>query len=132
MMPPSYTSFEERPRAVLLRATGVLLLIAGLIVNVWVGIAHADAFGLRLALLVMSPGVILLFAAWLVENTPSLRGCLTLMAFVFAAMAAFWAWVGVSMARSPTGEPPAILQGEPPPEAPANEAAPTGDQAPPD
>ncbi len=119
MMPPGYTSFEERPRALLLRALGLLLLIAGLIVNVWVGILHAGAFGLRLALLVMSPGVILLFAAWLVENTPSLRGCLTLMALIFAAMAGFWAWVGVNMARSPTGEPPAILRDEPPPEPPA-------------
>ena len=119
MMPPGYTSFEERPRALLLRALGLLLLIAGLIVNVWVGILHAGAFGLRLALLVMSPGVILLFAAWLVENTPSLRGCLTLMALIFAAMAGFWAWVGVNMARSPTGEPPAILQGDPGPDAPA-------------
>jgi len=127
MMPPGYASFEEHPRALLLRALGVLLLIAGVIVSIWLGIAHADAFDLRLALLIMSPAVILLFAAWLVEHTPSLRGCLTVMALIFAALAAFWAWVGVSMARSPTGEPPTMLQGEPPPEAPANEVAPTND-----
>ncbi len=124
MMPPGHTSLEDRPRAVLLRALGMLLLIAGIVTNIWVGIAHASAFGLRPALLVMSPGVILLFTAWLAENTPSLRGCLTLMALVFAALAAFWAWVGVSIARSPTGEPPEILRGEPLPQVPANDAAP--------
>ncbi len=123
MIPPAYPGFEDRPRATLLRGVGALLLVAGVGANVWLLIAHGG-HGWRLAVMLLAPGAILLFTAWLAENTPSMRGCLTLFALVLAAMAAFWAYVGVAMARSPQGEPPAILQGEPPPEAPADDAAP--------
>ncbi|MEA3401044.1 MAG: hypothetical protein U9R79_07345, partial [Armatimonadota bacterium] len=57
----------------------------------------AEGHSWRLAVLVLSPGAILLFGAWLAENTPSLRGCLTAMALVFALVLTFWAYVGVAV-----------------------------------
>lgn len=104
MLPATSLGMEERPRALLLRVLGTLLLIGGAGVNVWL-LATQGGFGWRLAVMLLAPGVILLFAAWLAENTPSLRGCLTLMALVFAAMAAFWAYVAVLMARAPEEAP---------------------------
>lgn len=126
MLPATGFGMEQRPRAVLLRVLGTLLLIGGAGVNVWI-VATPAGFGWRLAVMLFAPGVILLFAAWLVENTPSLRGCLTLMALVFAAMAVFWAYVAVLMARAPEEEPPASAIEAPAPTqeppSPANDPA---------
>ena len=58
---------EERPRAVLLRVPGALLLIGGVGVNVWL-LAAESGFGWRVAVMLLAPGVILLFAAWLAEH----------------------------------------------------------------
>lgn len=116
MLRPGYSSFEEKPRAVFLRRLGGLLLVAGLALDVGLLVRGVDV-DMRLAILVLSPGLILLFTAFLAENTPSLRGCLTIVSVLLAFMAGFWAWVGVTVALSPEDEPPAILR-----EAPANEA----------
>jgi len=125
MLPAAGFSMEDRPRAVLLRVLGTLLLIGGVGVNVWLLVVEGG-FGWRVAVMLLSPGVILLFAAWLAENTPSMRGCLTLLALVFAAMAAFWAYVAVLVARAPEEEPPPASAIESP--APPDElAAPVND-----
>lgn len=117
MLPATGFSMEERPRAVLLRVLGTLLLLGGVGVNVWL-LAASSGFGWRVAVMLLAPGVILLVAAWLAENTPSMRGCLTWMALIFAAMAIFWAYVAVLMARAPEEEPPPSAI-----EAPAEEPA---------
>ena len=132
MLQPSYTSLNERPRAVFLRTTGMLLLVAGLTLNIWLLVARAG-IGWKLGLMILAPGLILLFAAFLAEKTPSMRGCLSVGAVLLAFMAAFWAWVGVTVALSPTHEPPEMLRPAPVNEpiqdtdetAPENEA-PTG------
>lgn len=118
MLPATGFSMEERPRVVLLRVLGTLLLIGGMGVSVWLFAAGGGA-GWRVVVMLLAPGVILLFAAWLAENTPSMRGCLTLMALILAAMAAFWAYVAVVMARAPEEEPPPANAIEAP--APAEE-----------
>lgn len=123
MLPATGFGMEERPRATLLRVLGILLLLGGAGVNVWL-LAAEGGFGWRLAVMLLSPGVILLFAAWLAENTPSLRGCLTLMALIFAAMAAFWAYVAVLMTRAPEEAPSpvnAIEAPAPPPTGPPSD-----------
>lgn len=118
MLPATGFGMGERPRATLLRVLGVLLLLGGAAVNVWL-LAVQASFAWRVAVMLLSPGVILLFAAWLAENTPSLHGCLTLMALVFAAMAAFWAYVAVVMARAPEEAPPAsAIETPAPPDEP--------------
>lgn len=117
MLPAAGFSMEERPRAVLLRGLGALLLIGGAGVNVWL-LATQGGFGWRVAVMLLAPGVILLFAAWLAENTPSMRGCLTVMALSLAAIAAFWAYVAVVMARAPQEEPPPSAIEAPAPDAP--------------
>lgn len=122
MLQPAYTGLDERPRATFLRSLGTLLLLAGLALNIWLLIAGAG-IGWRLAMLVLAPGVILLFTAFLAENTPSMGGCLTVFAVLLAFMAGFWAWVGVTVALSPEDEPPAMLR-----EAPSDE--PEADDAP--
>jgi len=117
MLQPGYTSLEEKPRARFLRRVGGLLLVAGLALDISMMLMSRVDLEMRLALLVLAPGVILLFTAFLAENTPSMRGCLTLMAVVLAFVAAFWAWVGVTVALSPEDEPPAVLR-----QAPTNAA----------
>lgn len=121
MLQPGYSSLEEKPRARFLRRAGGLLLVAGLALNVSMLIRGAD-LEFRLAMLVLAPGLILLFTAFLAENTPSLRGCLTLVAVGMAFIATFWAWVGVTVALSPEDEPPALLR-----EAPTNAVDDEGD-----
>ncbi|MGC9317643.1 MAG: hypothetical protein ACP5KN_06340 [Armatimonadota bacterium] len=92
-------SLEQRPRATLLRRLGWLLLAIGVAANIWLLAVSAEQHSWRLAVLVLSPGAILLLGAWLAEKTPSLRGCLTAMALVFAMVLAFWAYVGVAVSR---------------------------------
>ncbi len=116
MLQPGYSSFEEKPRAVFLRRAGGLLLVAGLALNISLMVGGHD-IDFRLGMLVLAPGLILLFCAFLAENTPSMRGCLTIFAVIFAFSAAFWAWVGVTVALDPEDEPPAVLR-----EAPVEEA----------
>jgi len=108
MLQPGYTSLQDRPRARLLRRLGSFLLFAGLALNVWMLLTGA-AVALRLSMLVMAPGVILLFSAFLAENTPSMRGCLSVVAVLLAFMAGFWAWVGVtvSLGTEPVIDPEA-------------------------
>lgn len=120
---------DERPRATLLRVLGTLLLIAGVGVNIWVA-ATEGAHGWRLVVMLLAPGMILLFAAWLAENTPSMRGCLTLMALIIASMAAFWAYVAVLVARAPEEEPPSpsAIEAPAPPDASAPAPAEAGPQ----
>ena len=129
MLQPGSPSLQEKPRATFLRRFGGLLLVAGLALNVSMMMMSRVQLDLRLALLVMAPGLIMLFTAFLAENTPSMRGCLTFFAVALAFVAGFWAWVGVTVALSPEGEPPAVLQGEE--EAPPNEAG-EGAEAPDD
>ena len=125
MLQPTYTSIDQRPRATRLRALGTFLLMAGLTLNAWLLIARVG-IGWRLGLMVMMPGMVLLFTAFLVENTPSMRGCLIAFGFMMAFVIGFWAWAGVVMALSLTNEPPAILR-----QAPTNEPAEdAGDDAP--
>ncbi|MFP4248478.1 MAG: hypothetical protein ACLFU7_02400 [Armatimonadota bacterium] len=112
MLQPGYSSFQEKPRAVFLRRAGGLLLVAGLALNISMMIGGHD-IDFRLAMLVLAPGLILLFCAFLAENTPSMRGCLTVFAVIFAFSAAFWAWVGVTVALDPEDEPPAMLREAP-------------------
>lgn len=119
MLQPGRPSLEEKPKATLLRRLGGLTLVAGLALNVSLTMMSRVQLDFRLAMLVLAPGLILLFTAFLAENTPSMRGCLTIFALGLAFVAGFWAWVGVSVALDPEGEPPAVLQGE---EAPTNEA----------
>ncbi|MGI5818729.1 MAG: hypothetical protein ACOX9R_11600 [Armatimonadota bacterium] len=117
MLQPGYSSFRDRPRAIFLRRAGGFLLVAGVALNVSMLLGGHD-INLRLALLILSPSLILLFSAFLAENTPSMRGCLTFFALLLAFTAAFWAWVGVTVALSPEDEPPGIFQ-----ELPAEDAA---------
>ncbi len=122
MLQPTYTSIDQRPRAVFLRVTGILLLVTGLTLDIWMLIIHAG-IGWNMALMILAPGAILLFTAFLAEHTPSMRGCLSVAAVVLAFMAGFWAWVGVTVALSPTHEPPEMLR-----QAPVNEPAKDADE----
>ncbi len=128
MLQPGRPSLEEKPRARFLRKVGGLLLVAGLALNVSLMVRGVDV-EFRLAMLVLAPGLIMLFTAFLAENTPSMRGCLTIFAVAMAFVAAFWAWVGVSVALSPEDEPPELLQEQ---QAPANEVDEPGEDAPAD
>ena len=103
------TGLQDRPGAFILRRLGSLLFMIGLGLNIWM-LTTGEDLDMRLALLVLSPGFILLFAAFLVANTPSIGGCLTILAILMAFMAGFWAWVGVTVALSPEDEPPEILR----------------------
>lgn len=116
MLQPARSPMEDRPRATLLRRLGGLALVAGVALNVSMLVQGAE-INLRIAMLVMAPGLILLFSAFLAENTPSMKGCLTIFALVLAFVAGFWAWVGVSVALDPEDQPPEMLR-----EAPTNEA----------
>ncbi len=109
-MQPLWTDPDERPRANALRVVGVVLLIAGLGANIWLVVASAQSHSWRLAVLILSPGAILLFSAFLAENTPSMRGCLSVFAVLLAFVAAFWAYVGVAVALSADGKPPAAVE----------------------
>lgn len=109
MLQPGYSSFQERPRAMFLRRAGGLLLVAGLALNVSMLLGGHD-IDFRLAMLILSPGLVLIFSAFLAENTPSMRGCLSIFALLLAFTAGFWAWVGVTVALSPEDEPPAMLR----------------------
>ena len=117
MLPPAYTSIDQRPRATRLRAFGMFLMIAGMTLNAWLLIVRAG-IGWRLGLMVMMPGMVLLFTAFLVENTPSMRGCLMVFGFMMAFVIGFWAWAGIATALSPTSEPPEMFR-----QAPVNEPA---------
>ncbi len=136
MLQPTYASIDQRPRATRLRAFGTFLLMAGLTLNVWMLIARAG-IGWRLGLMVLMPGAVLLFTAFLVENTPSMRGCLMVFGFMMAFVIGFWAWAGVATALSPTSEPPEMFRQAPSnapapdadEDAPANEARPEGGDA---
>ncbi len=134
MFQPHYTSIQQRPRAKILRGFGSLLLAAGIALNLWLLISDV-ALDIRLALLVIAPGGILLFTAYFAENTPSMRGCLSVFGFLLAILAVFWAWVGVTVAISPEDEPPEILREapvvEPEPE-PEPEEEPVEETLPPD
>ncbi len=77
------------------------------------------------------PGALLLFTAFLVERTPSMRGCLTVFGVTMAFVIGFWAWAGIVTALNPEGEPPEMFRDAPTNEpaqgedAPANEPQPT-------
>lgn len=125
-----YASLNQRPRAVFLRRIGTILLLVGLTLNVWLLISRAEV-GWRLGLMAIMPGALLLFSAFLVERTPSMRGCLTAFGLVMAFVVGFWAWAGIATALNPEGEPPEMfrqaptnepLEGE---DAPANAPQPT-------
>ncbi len=130
MLQPGYSSFRDKPRAMFLRRAGGFLLVAGLALNVSMLLGGHD-IDFRLAMLILSPGLVLIFSAFLAENTPSMRGCLSVFAVLLAFTAAFWAWVGVTVALSPEDEPPSILR-ELPVEEDVDEAdpeAPVEDEA---
>lgn len=112
---------QDRPRATLLRRLGGLALVGGVALNVSM-LVQGTEIGLRTAMLVMAPGVILLFSAFLAENTPSMRGCLTVFGLGLAFVAGFWAWVGVSVALDPEDRPPEMLRATPTNEAEDAEA----------
>jgi MFS family permease len=101
-------SIRERPRAVALRALAALLAVIGLGINVWLLVIVGSGYGWRVALLLMAPAGVLVFAAWLVENTPSMRGCLSIAAVLLAMVGAFWAYVGVTMALDEEASPAAV------------------------
>lgn len=105
-----YTGLEAPIRWTWLKVPGAVLLLIGIGINIWLLISEGTAYGGRLALLLVAPGAILLFAAWLAENTPSLGGCLAITALLLAALAAFWAYVGVTLLKTPQDEhtPPTI------------------------
>lgn len=125
MLQPGYSSLEEKPKAVFLRRMGGLLLVAGLALNISLMLMGRVDLSMRLALLIMAPGLIMLFTAFLAENTPSMQGCLTMFALALAFVAGFWAWVGVSVALAPADRPSEMLRG-----APANEAEDVGEPEP--
>jgi uncharacterized membrane protein HdeD (DUF308 family) len=110
-----YASLNQRPRAVFLRRIGTILLLVGLTLNVWLLISRAEV-GWRLGLMAIMPGALLLFSAFLVERTPSMRGCLTAFGLVMAFVVGFWAWAGIATALNPEGEPPEMFR-----QAPTNE-----------
>ncbi|NLO05647.1 MAG: hypothetical protein GX131_07420 [candidate division WS1 bacterium] len=116
MLAPTGPTLDQRPRAVFLRLLGFLLLIGGLVLNISLLVRIGGGYGWRLGLMLLAPGIIMLVTAWLVENTPSMRGCLTFMAVLLAALAGFWAWVGIVQEMDPEGRPPEMLR-----EAPVNE-----------
>lgn len=109
MFESRYAGFDQRPQAFLLRRLGSLFLITGLGLNVWM-LTSGENLQLRLALLVLAPGAILLFTAFLAETTPSMRGCLSVFGLLMAFMAGFWAWVGVTVVLDPDDSPPEILR----------------------
>ncbi len=117
-------SIRERPRAVALRALAALLAVIGLGINVWLLIIVGGGYGWRVGLLLMAPAGVLVFAAWLVENTPSMRGCLSIAAVLLAMVGAFWAYVGVTMALEEKATPAAVegdADGEDAPPSPDTE-----------
>jgi uncharacterized membrane protein HdeD (DUF308 family) len=118
-----YASLNQRPRAVFLRRIGTILLLVGLTLNVWLLISRAEV-GWRLGLMAIMPGALLLFSAFLVERTPSMRGCLTAFGLMMAFVVGFWAWAGIATALNPEGEPPEMFR-----QAPTNEPA-EGEDAP--
>lgn len=97
MLQPASPSLDGSPRNPLLTAGGLLLLAAGAGADMWMLAAHGGQVGWRLPVLVLAPGLILLFTEWLVRNTPSMSGCLTVVALVLAAVSGFWAFMGVAM-----------------------------------
>ncbi len=99
LQPAGHHSLNQGTSWTPMHVMGAIMLAAGVAANGWLLGSVGGGYGWRLGALLLSPGLILLITSWLIEKTPSSRGCLTFAALLMVALSAFWGIMGIYMVR---------------------------------